>query len=389
MKKILLSFICLIAATSFAQNDFKILYGPYLQMVGENEATIMWVTSGNALSWVELAPNDGSNFYAESRPKYFQTLFGKRSLHRIHKVRITGLTKGTTYRYRICSKEVLDEQPYSIKYGKVAATDVYGREPLQFTTLDSNKKNIRFTVVNDIHGDNELLKDLTHDIRDRKDDFIIFNGDMVSHMDSEQQIFEGFLNTSIQLYASEIPFYYSRGNHETRGVFSTEFIKYFPTPTGLPYYAFKQGPVFFLVLDGGEDKPDDSFEYSETADFDRYRNEQAEWVKQITASEAFKQSPFKIAVIHIPPVKSTWHGPLHAKKTLAPLLNNAGIDLMLCAHLHKYYYLDAGQEGCNFPILINSNTHVTHIDASEKEMNIEVKDRQGKVIKTAVYQTKK
>lgn len=76
MKKALLSLIWLVAATSFAQNDFKILYGPYLQMVGENEATIMWVTSGKALSWVELAPDDGSNFYAESRPKYFQTLFG-------------------------------------------------------------------------------------------------------------------------------------------------------------------------------------------------------------------------------------------------------------------------------------------------------------------------
>lgn len=389
MKKILFSFICLLAATSFAQTDFKILYGPYLQMVGENEATVMWITSGKALSWVELAPNDGSNFYAESRPKYFQTLFGKRSLHRIHTVRITGLNKGTTYRYRICSKEVVDEQPYLVKYGQVASTDVYGREPLQFTTLDASKKQVRFSVVNDIHGDNELLKNLTQNVRNRKDDFVIFNGDMVSHMDSEQQIFEGFLNTSINLYASEIPFYYSRGNHETRGAFSTEFIKYFPTPTGLPYYAFKQGPVFFLILDGGEDKPDDAFEYSGTADFDRYRTEEAEWIKQVTASETFKQSPFKVAIIHIPPVKSTWHGPLHAKKLLVPALNEAGIDLMLSAHLHEYFYLESGNEGCNFPILINSNTHVTHIDASEKEMNLEVKDSQGKVIKTVTLPAKK
>ena len=388
MKKALFSLICLIAVTAFGQKNFKIVYGPYLQMVGENEATILWVTSAKALSWVEVAPDDGNHFYAESRPKYFQTLFGKRTLGRLHTVRITGLAPGTTYRYRVCSKEVLDDQPYSIQYGKVAATDVYGRQPLKFTTLDGNKKSVRFSVVNDIHGDNALLKALTGDLRDRKADFIIFNGDMVSHMDSEQQIFEGFLNTGIELYASEIPFYYSRGNHETRGIFSSAFIQYFPTPTGLPYYAFKQGPVFFLVLDGGEDKPDDSFEYSETADFDRYRENQAQWVKQVVASDAFKQSPFKIAVIHIPPVKSSWHGPLHTKKTLVPLLNEAGIDLMLCAHLHQHFYLEKGEDGCNFPILINANTHVTHIDASEREMNVEVKDQPGTVVKRAVFQVK-
>ena len=115
MKKALFSLICLIAVTAFGQKNFKIVYGPYLQMVGENEATILWVTSAKALSWVEVAPDDGNHFYAESRPKYFQTLFGKRTLGRLHTVRITGLAPGTTYRYRVCSKEVLDEQPYSIQ----------------------------------------------------------------------------------------------------------------------------------------------------------------------------------------------------------------------------------------------------------------------------------
>ncbi|MEI3118187.1 MAG: metallophosphoesterase, partial [Parabacteroides johnsonii] len=52
-------------------------------------------------------------------------------------------------------------------------------------------------------------------------DLIIFNGDMVSEFKDEQTIFNGFMKESIDLFASEKPMYYARGNHETRGEFTT------------------------------------------------------------------------------------------------------------------------------------------------------------------------
>lgn len=50
---------------------------------------------------------------------------------------------------------------------------------------------------------------------------------MVSVFNEENHIFDGFMDTATKLFASEIPMYYTRGNHETRGAFATEFQRYF------------------------------------------------------------------------------------------------------------------------------------------------------------------
>ena len=54
---------------------------------------------------------------------------------------------------------------------------------------------------------------------------------------------------------------------------------YLDQPEGRYYYSFSRGPVSFVVLDSGEDKPDDAPVYAGLADFDAYRSKQAEWLK--------------------------------------------------------------------------------------------------------------
>lgn len=128
MKKFL--FLLILLSIMESAQAIKIIYGPYLQMVTETEATIVWVTDNKSLSWVEIAPNDTLNFYAEQRPQYFETYLGRKVLGTVHRVRINKLTKGTTYRYRIFSQEVLDEQDYQITYGPVTASNVYRKHLL-------------------------------------------------------------------------------------------------------------------------------------------------------------------------------------------------------------------------------------------------------------------
>lgn len=74
-----------------AQTPFQITFGPYLQNVTADGATVIWGTSADALSWVEAAPDGEDHFYAEERPQYYQTKLGKRTVGRLHTVRITGL----------------------------------------------------------------------------------------------------------------------------------------------------------------------------------------------------------------------------------------------------------------------------------------------------------
>ena len=68
--KKLIYVLLLTVATQVATAQIKILYGPYLQNVKENEATIVWVADKPSIGWVELAPNDGTHYYGEERPKY-------------------------------------------------------------------------------------------------------------------------------------------------------------------------------------------------------------------------------------------------------------------------------------------------------------------------------
>ena len=134
-----------------------------------------------------------------------------------------------------------------------------------------------------------MLAALTDNVRKDKNDFVLFNGDMVTTFASGQQIFDGFLTTAVKSFASEIPFFYARGNHETRGLFFAHYRDYFPSPTGQTYYSFQAGPVFFIVLDGGEDKPDSDIEYNGLGGFDTYRAQEAEWLKAVSYTHLFSR----------------------------------------------------------------------------------------------------
>src|SRR5690625_2162739 len=152
---------------------------------------------------------------------------------------------------------------------------------------------------------------------------------------------------------------------------------YFPTPSGKPYFTFRQGPDFFLFLEGGEDKPDSDIEYGGLSYFAEFREEAAEWLQQVVESEDVKSAPQKVAIIHSPPYTSTWYGPLQVQRLYAPMLNEAGIDLMISGHTHRHGFIPKGQKGNQFPILINGNREVLDVQVQPSRMHIQIKDREG------------
>lgn len=372
------SFIIL--SFTLSAQDIKISHGPYIQAVGLTETTIVWTTDADAVSWVEIAPAGDNSFYGSEHPRYYETKNGNRVIGKLHKIRVTGLNPATEYRYRIFSKAVIEYAGHRVLYGNIASSNVYREKPLRFKTLDDNKETLSFLILNDIHGRNNDLTALSKGVEFGKTDLVFFNGDMVSSMNSEQQFFEGFMDESVKLFASEIPVFFSRGNHETRGPFSVYFPDYFPTYTGKLYYSFRQGPVFFVVLDCGEDKPDSDIEYSGLAQFDAYRTEQQEWLKKEIETENFKTAPHKVVVIHIPPIGSDWHGPLDIKRKILPVLKNKGITAMICGHTHNYKYIEPDNEELDFPVIINAHNTSLDVQADMEQMIILRKDTSGKVL---------
>ncbi|NCB08291.1 MAG: metallophosphoesterase family protein [Bacteroidia bacterium] len=373
-----LLFFCLLSGVVSQPHRFTITHGPYLQGLTETEVTIVWTTSDVGISWVELAPDDSTHFYLTERPKFFSESYGFKVVDSVHTVTLTGLKPSTTYRYRVYSQEVLSHQGTKVLYGDVAASNVYRSRPLEFTTNNPSQNDISFLVLNDIHGNNELMESLLKNTDWEKTDLVFFNGDMTNDIRSEEQLFGNFLDKAVEIFASETPMYYARGNHETRGNFATTFPKYFPTPTKELYYMFRQGPVCFVVLDCGEDKPDSDLEYSGIVAFDRYRDQQAKWLKEALKQDIFRNAPYKVVINHMPPFGG-WHGEKEVEEKFMPLLNEAGADVMLCGHLHSHILKKAG-DGQRFPILANSNKAVIKAHANNTSLKIEVFDPEGKLV---------
>lgn len=374
---VFLSFLLCFSLTG-QENDIRITHAPYLQNMGETEVTIVWTTNKPSVGWVELLPDDGTDFYLKERPRYYNTKNGIKTTTQIHAVRLSGLKPGTYYRYRVYAQEVLKHVSNKVFYGNVAATTVYQVEPLRFKTNDYKKESVSFVMVNDIHNRDSVMEQLISHCEVKKTDLFLFNGDMVSIFNSEKQIFDGFMDKATQLFASEIPMYYTRGNHETRGVMAASFQDYFSPKEKNLYYLFRQGPVCFVVLDSGEDKPDSDIEYAGITDYDSYRTEQAQWLKEALNSPEYKEATFKVIVCHIPPFGG-WHGEQEVADKFVPLLNEAAADVMLCGHLHKTIRKDASAE-IRFPIIVNSNNSLLKGEVKGNSLEMRILDLQGKEV---------
>ncbi|MBO9153617.1 metallophosphoesterase [Chitinophaga sp. GCM10012297] len=364
---------------SYSQENFKITHGPYLQALGETGVNIVWTTNKKAIAWVELAPADSTHFYATERPKYFAAEHGIKTESTVHNVRIDGLKPATRYRYRVYTQEVLSHQSYIVKYGNIAASEVFRAQLPVFATNDTKAEQVQFAIINDMHQKNDVIRTLLGQVDWKNNQLVFFNGDMQNNSRSEEQIFTSFMDTADSIFAGRIPMYYARGNHETRGEFAAEFPRYFPTETGKLYYLLRTGPVCFVVLDTGEDKPDSDIEYTGIADYDAYRTEQATWLKEALKRPEYTEAPYKVVVGHIPPFGG-WHGEKEVAEKFVPLLNEAGAQIMLCGHLHRNVKRAPEAGAWRFPVLVNSNTSIIKAKADKQQLQIEVFNLEGKKI---------
>ena len=349
-----ISLIFLFSLCVLPMSASNLLYGPWVCNVTENGFTVLWVTEKPSLDYVEIAPADGSSFDGQYREKFYQTSHGRRTAGTYHCVRIDSLKPGTEYRYRIVGKVVEDDSNiYRINYGLLR--QISARTDHSARTLDSKAEVCRFSMMNDIHGNDKVYADLAAGIDLKNTDFLVLNGDMVSNARQIDTVIKHMV-LPIQEQAARLPLFYARGNHEGRGADFDKLYGMFPTSTGQFYYSFRQGPAAFLVLDAGEDKPDSHHEYGGTADYDSYRKMETEWLLNAVKEESFASAPMKICIIHIPTLafRSSWYAERWVTEHWVPILEKAGIDLALCAHHHKWRVIPSGEHGKNYPLLVNS-----------------------------------
>ena len=325
--------------------DNHVVAGPWVTDMSEDAFTVLWSTDYPCQGWVEL--DNGRRVY-----EYYA---GRRMFGTLHTVRVEGLSRGSQYGYRIGNRVADLTSPYTPAYGRDMLSERY-----TVTTFDPNRKTCHFTVMNDVHMRLDHYSALLDDIDIPGNDFLFLNGDIISAghwtVDSLVKYEVGQLGPC----GANLPVFFARGNHEGRGYGVALVEKIFPKTNSVPYYyTFREGPVAFIVLDAGETGVRNSLAMSGERIYEDYLREQMEWAEKAMKEPAFRKAPVKICLIHAPMidpgipddfVPHTW-----MNHNFVPLLNKAGIDLMIGADLHEYFYHPAGTMNNDFPILVNDS----------------------------------
>jgi len=365
---------------AYSKERLEITHGPYLVELGEHAVTVIWFTNKECLSWVEYCGDDNlSTFpvwggYPKSAFSNQNGLIDANSKR--HTIRLTGLDPGTVYRYRIVSKQILKYDPYEVIYGDSVVDDIY-----EFETLNPEKKSFSFGIVTDLHERALVLDTLLQNTPTDSFDMMFYTGDMLNWIGDEERILKGFVDVSVTHFAKEKPFVLVRGNHEARGPNARELFSYFPHSSGNYYHAFSQGNVRFIILDSGEDKPDSHPVYAGLVDFDNYRSEQAEWLRNEVQSEKFKNATYKIVLFHIPPFTGrSGHAGTDLTKKWGRILNDSDIDIVISGHHHRLAKIEPVENKNKFPILILGKDMILKTEVSEKNLSFSIRGKAGELL---------
>ncbi len=358
----------------------KIVAGPWLQLAEPGEMTVCWITNAPSTGWVEYG-NDLSMCAHASQYGLID------AMTHIHRVTMKGLTPGTTVRYRVAAKRVFGIYPICARFGASMHDAAH-----TFHVPDPSASTVSFVVISDLHDCAKLLPQLAQVTDIKKRDFVVFNGDTFTHVNNEYQIISHLLRPASKLFAAEVPFVFVRGNHEARGAYARHLHEYISLPGGHPYLSsFRVGPASFLVVDTGEDKPDDHVEYFGLADFTAWRAEELQMLPSLVSTDLWKSSSFQLLLAHIPGFSASgWN----------TQLNSAGIDLHIAGHFHGLETMpppsstnSLGSEDRRFPIQVISgdargglDEYVVGIVTVTPE-NIAVKsiDGNGKVLEQKTF----
>lgn len=364
------------AATAVKERGSLLKTLPYLQALQPQSLVLRWLTSMPCFSWVEFGTDHGN---LDQKKQRVQQGLVEANNH-IHAISLDGLSPDKTYYYRVCSKAINMIDPYKIKYGEAFYSEVYS-----FTTPAAKPSAVSFLVFNDIHDQPASFGQLLKFAGDEKRDFVFLNGDMFDYQIDENQLVEHLFNPLAPLTALGTPFIFSRGNHETRGEFAREIGQYFNGYGNQYYFSFQYGPVYFIVMDSGEDKEDTHVSYAGLSEFDAYRIEQAKWLKAETQKKAFKKAKYKVVFSHIPLYHShsQWnYGSEHCRTVWGPILNKAKIDLLVSGHTHVFGIHPPNVEH-QYPIVIGGgpskgNRTLIKVRADEESLELEMLDDSGK-----------
>ena len=342
--------------------------GPWVTEVRDNAVTILWTSETPGMAWVEL----------ENGTCHWESFAGRRVFHRLHQVRLEGLAPGSVLRYRVCGQDLTDDR--NARKPKFGST--YQGAWHSLKTFSDKAAECRFSVFNDIHMKRGKYAALAAQVDSADTDFLFLNGDIVSAGNYVLDTLLRYMVEPLGSLPAGIPLLFARGNHEGRGNAVELVADIFPNSSPAPfYYSFRQGPAAFLVFDGGETGRERSILFSGGAVYEDYLQEQLAWARKAVKEPAFRKAPVKICILHVPMIdhedKSDYLLQRWLNEHFVPLLNQAGIDLMIGADLHEFMLCEPGTMGNRFPIVVNDDVRRLDVRCTRKDIAVRMFNAAG------------
>jgi len=246
-------------------------------------------------------------------------------------VDLVDLKPDTTYHYRTVTTSLDFAGAYHKNVpnrGTPHRSEIY-----RFRTPPARSDSTSFAVINDTHGNMPVIHGLFARIKAKPTDAVFWNGDIYDYFTPESAVRQTLDVLGPKGYATQVPVVFVYGNHDVRGEYAMDLEKMIPTREGRRYFTFQNGPVRFMVLDTGEDKPDSHKYLQGLTDFARYRSEQREWIAGEIGRREWKDAKFRVVICHIPLFgggacpdgRNKWHD----------LLTRGKADLMISGHTHR------------------------------------------------------
>ena len=344
---------------------------PYLQNPTSDAVSVMFQTGTLTHAWVEFG-QDTLNL-RRARMEYE----GQAVCHDAdHKVRLEGLQPGCKYYYRVCAQEILHYGAYNKIFGDTSVTSFFS-----FTLPEENQSDFTALVFNDLHRNSETIRLMSELASNIPHDFVVFNGDCLPDPASREDALHMLYRLTSAFHAESVPSFFIRGNHEIRGFYSAALPSLFDQPGGHTYGAFSWGDTRFVILDCGEDKPDEHWVYYGLNDFAAFRLEQARFLSSELKSREFKQSNRRVLLHHVPlwgnsdkfaPCIDMW----------SPILEKAKFDIALNGHTHRFRFHETGMVSNPFPVCVGggpkeSEATMFVLTKKGKNMHIRVLDTKG------------
>jgi len=345
-------------------NENNVLkFDPCVFMV-ERDYQIIFLTETMGIGWIEI---DGERFTDEEG--------GILKYSKVHKIEVDGNKLNASRRYTVVFVEYNEKPSYWPKGVEKV------RKEYSFKPLEGDK--FRLVQFADTHNRIDSPLELYRSVGEC--DLIVLNGD-INNSSKNIDMFATSFAIGGTASRGEIPMIHSRGNHDTRGADAQYLLDYIPTVTRKnkreTFYTVRQGSVWCLVLDCGEDKWDISEEYGGTVQFDTFRERETKFIESVIQNKENEyEAPgvkYRFVFSHIP-FNRCYRPPFDVARDIydywLELIGKMNIDLMLCGHQHASYFVPANTEliispkkihrVSSFPVAICSNPETVREDGSK------------------------